>query len=107
MAAAKQNWQDIAAAKQASLLSSIPAEWLIPKELMPAEDVLDVTTFPKSSGLFTLEELQIIAAGVVEIIEQISHKKWSAQEVTRAFCKAAAVAHQLVLLDLGTLSTIS
>jgi amidase len=96
MTTTKQNWQDVAAAKRAATLASIPKEWLIPSNLMPADDVLDVTTFPKTSGLFTEEELKITAASASEIVDQISKKVWTAEKVTLAFCKTASVAHQLV-----------
>lgn len=92
------SWQEIAAAKKESLQASIPPEWLIPPQLIPAESVLDVTTFPKTSGLFTTEELQILDSGAADIYENISKRAWSAEKVTMAFCKAAAVAHQLVCI---------
>ena len=98
MTSIKESWQDVAAAKRAATLASIPAEWQIPAHLMPADDVLDVTTFPQTSGLFTKEELEITAAGASEIVRQISNKKWTAEKVALAFCKAASVAHQLVCI---------
>lgn len=102
MAANRQDWQEIAAAKRASLLASIPSEWLIPKDALPADDVLDVTTVRKSSGLLTAKELTITAAGVKEIVENISKGTWTAQSVASAFCKAAALAHQLVSQEPGS-----
>jgi amidase len=96
MVSSKESWQDVAAAKRAATLASIPSEWIIPSQMMPANDVLDVTTFPVSSGFFTKEELKIMAASASEIVRQISMKMWTAEIVTSAFCKAAAVAHQLV-----------
>lgn len=102
------SWQEIAAAKRASLQASIPSEWLIPPQLMPAEDVLDVTTFPKTSGLFTAEELHILDSGAADIYEKISKGAWTAEKVTIAFCKSAAVAHQLVRdLELNCRSQVS
>jgi amidase len=96
MAEPKQSWQEIAAAKRASLLASIPPEWLIPKDLFPAEHVLDVTGLRTTSGLLTRREIEITDAGAVEIVTQISKGAWRAEEVALAFCKAAAIAHQLV-----------
>jgi amidase len=96
MVATKQDWQETAAAKRASLLASLPSQWVIPQESLPPEGVLNVTTFPKSSGLFTNKEIQMTAAGVVDIVDRISKGIWRAEEVTVAFCKAATVAHQLV-----------
>ncbi|KAG0647462.1 Acetamidase [Hyphodiscus hymeniophilus] len=91
-----EGWQDVAAAKRKATLASIPSKWLIPAKLMPNDDVLDVTTFPKSSGLFTTAELNIMAATASEIVAQISKKVWTAEIVTLTLCKAASVAHQLI-----------
>jgi amidase len=96
MADTKQDWQDVAAAKRASLLASIPSEWLVPPDLMPAEHVLDITDFRKTSGILTDREVEITDAGAVDIVSQISRGVWRAEEVALAFCKAAAIAHQLV-----------
>lgn len=101
MVDAKQGWQEAAAAKRAALLASIPPEWLVPKESMPADSVLDVTTFRKTSGLFTDIEIRITDAGAADIADHIFHHIWSAENVTLAFSKAAAIAHQLVGQDLG------
>ena len=96
MTGSKASWQDVAAAKRAATLASIPTKWLIPAGLIPSEDVFDVTTFPESSGLFTKEELEVTAASASRIVAQISKKVWTAEGVTMAFCKAASIAHQLV-----------
>ena len=53
------DWEQRAAKKRQDLRDSIPAEWIIPENLMPPEDQLDVTTFPEKSGWFTPEELSI------------------------------------------------
>lgn len=92
----QKSWQETAAAKRASLLASLPSEWLIPTDIIPAERVLDVTTFPQTSGLFTEEELAITGAGATQIIANISKGLWSAEKVASAFCRAATTAHQLV-----------
>ena len=102
MATNKQGWQEISAAKRASLLASIPYEWLIPKNALPADDVLDVTTFRESSGLLTAKELAITAASAKEIVGNISKGTWTAESVTSAFCKTAAFAHQLVSREFGS-----
>lgn len=96
MVVTKQDWQGTAAAKRAALWASLPSEWMISHGSLPNEDVLNVTTFPHSSGMFTDKEILITAAGAVDIVDKISKGIWRAEEVTRAFCKAAAVAHQLV-----------
>jgi len=89
-------WEEIAAAKRATLLSSIPPQWRIPSELLPPADQADVTGFPKASGWFTNEELEITSKSASEILEAVHSGAWTSEAVTKAFCKRAAAAHQLV-----------
>lgn len=74
----------------------ISHEYRIPQELIPSPKTKDVSRFVVESGLMTEQELAITNASLVELITDISHKKWSAQDVTRAYCKRAAYAQQLV-----------
>ncbi|KAH0275810.1 acetamidase, partial [Aureobasidium melanogenum] len=90
-----RNWQDIAKAKRAALLDSIPAEWRIPADLVPPETQLDVMGFPQESGFFTNDELKYTSTKVPELLQQIHSGKWKAVNVTSAFCKRAAVCHEL------------
>lgn len=89
-------WEDIAAAKRAELLKSIPQEWIIPHDIKPPDDQLDVTKFPEESGWFTARELEITSKNAEELLEQLRSGGWTSEEVTRAFCKRASAAHQLV-----------
>ncbi|KAI7493968.1 acetamidase [Hortaea werneckii] len=90
-----QDWTDIAAKAQTRLRNSIPTELRIPHHKLPKDDQLDVTGFPKECGLLTPEELKITESFATEIVGAIAAGEWTAEEVTRAFCKRAAVAHQL------------
>ena len=92
-----EKWEEISKKKCAALLASIPEEWIIPSNLKPKDDQLVVTTFPTKSGWFTGRELEITGSEATELSEKLSKAAWSAEEVTRAFCKRAAAAHQLVL----------
>ena len=91
-----QDWTDIAAKAQTRLRNSIPTEWRIPHHKLPQDDRLDVTGFPRECGLLTPEELKITESFATDIVGAIAAGEWTAEEVTRAFCKRAAVAHQLV-----------
>ncbi|KAI1999000.1 hypothetical protein LOY97_006572, partial [Ophidiomyces ophidiicola] len=86
-------WERIAAAKQRKLAAAIPAEWRIPDDLLPTGP--NVLSFPQQSGWFTAHELAITNAGAGAILAQTRSGAWTAEEVTRAFCKRAAAAHQL------------
>jgi amidase len=91
-----QDWTDIAAKAQTKLINSIPTEWRIPLDKLPPESQLDVTGFPKKCGLLSGNELKITESYATEILGAVAAGEWTAEEVTRAFCKRAAVAHQVV-----------
>lgn len=91
-----EKWEEVSKAKQSALLASIPTEWIIPRDKFPPESQLDVSDFPKNSGWFAAEELEICATPATTILEKIARKLWTSEKVTRAFCKRAAAAHQLV-----------
>ncbi|KAH7112465.1 acetamidase [Dendryphion nanum] len=88
-------WEQVAAAKRAALSEQIPLEYRIPNHLIPPEAQLDVTPFPKESGWFSQKELEITESNATTILHNIASRAWSAEEVTKAFCKRAAAAHQL------------
>jgi amidase len=90
------NWEKIAAAKRAALADSIPQEYRVPQQQLPPESQLDITSWPKESGWFTPEELEITDSTASQILDKVASKTWSSEKVTRAFCKRAAAAQQLV-----------
>jgi len=89
-------WKYIAAQKQAERQSKIPAEWRIPADSLPSPGDKFVQDYPKTSGLFTVRELQLTEATASEAVGKIASGEWTATEVTTAVCKRAAVAQQLV-----------
>jgi len=94
----KAKWEEIAAAKRAALADSIPEEWRIPSDIRPSSDELDVTTFPHPSGWFTDEELNITDSTAAALLEKLRNGALSSEAVTKAFCKRACAAQQLVML---------
>ena len=92
----EQRWEKIAARKRAALAKQIPLEYRIPKHLFPSEDQLDVTRWPRESGWFSAAELSITESSATQILKAVASRSWSSEEVTRAFCKRAAAAQQLV-----------
>lgn len=94
--ASQAKWEQVAAGKRAALAESIPAAYRIPQDKLPPETQLNVTTWPKESGWFTAQELEITDSTASHILEKVAAKAWSAEDVTAAFCKRAAAAHQLV-----------
>lgn len=51
---------------------------------------------PKSCGILTSEELAITESSAVDLVSQLAAGKLTSVAVTTAFCKRAAIAHQLV-----------
>lgn len=101
--ASKPKWQALAKQKQDQQRLLIPVEWRI--------DPKDYTTDHRStSSLHVPDEHSSFWSGnewditenndAIDIVEGIKIGKWSAEEVTRAFCKRAAAVGQLVSLSI-------
>lgn len=91
-------WKDISARAIQKVLDDIPLEWRVPANKLPGDDVLDVTGFPAQSGVLSDLELEITESFATEIVAKLAKGEWKAESVTIAFCKRAAIAHQLVLI---------
>lgn len=92
----KLHWEVRAAEKRASTLAKIPLEWrLSPAELELASKQRDLTG-PFMEKFLEPNEISIVNMDSVPIVDAIRSGKLSAVEVTTAFCKTAAVAHQIV-----------
>jgi amidase len=89
-------WEEIGNRARARLDESIPSEWRVPKDKLPPADQASVLDTPTDSGLFTEDELSITTSSATHIVHKIASGEWTAVEVIQAFCKRAAVAHQLV-----------
>ena len=98
MTAEAQDWQKIAKAKRDSILESFPKEWLI-GSVSTAESQRDVTG-DYICKFLSEAEIKITETDAVGIVQRTSSGDWTAEDVTRAFCHRAAVAHQLVILPL-------
>ncbi|EEP79790.1 hypothetical protein UREG_04636 [Uncinocarpus reesii 1704] len=61
------------------------------------EDTLprDLRSFPKTSGLLSTEELEIIYSDAETLVQRIKERKLTSVAATIAFCKAAAIAQKL------------
>ena len=94
----KGQWDEIAARKRSNLAASIPKEWRVPADLLPPDSQDDVLGWPKTSGWFTGEELAITETTATELVSKLASGQLKSVDVTRAFCKRACAAHQLVSL---------
>jgi amidase len=86
------DWESLATKKRSDLEASIPPEWRI--KTHPADG--SVMSFPRTSGHLALEELVITEYSATELVQKLATGKLTSVAVTRAFCKRAALAHQLV-----------
>lgn len=58
----------------------------------------DLTHVTRDPSLFSENEIEILEMKAEDLVRLIRHRTWTAIQVTEAFCKAAAIANQLVSL---------
>lgn len=92
-----KSYQVIAAKKRAEQRSKIPENWQFSVEkYRDASNVMDV---PLACGLLNETEVRITSDyDATALLGQLKAGVWSVEQVTVAFCKRAAIAHQLVSL---------
>ncbi|OAP57627.1 hypothetical protein AYL99_08365 [Fonsecaea erecta] len=89
------DWRSIAKATQESILKKIPKEWCL-VEGNAAPEKQDVSKIPESCDILSLKERDITGSvDATFILKKIHSRQWTAEEVMVAFCKRAAIAHQL------------
>ncbi|KAF2011126.1 amidase [Aaosphaeria arxii CBS 175.79] len=90
----EQKWQIIAKKKKDEQYSRLPTEWLLNSS--PSPDVRTYIDIPRKSGILSQEELRITEEfDATALAEAIRRKELKCVDVTKAFCKRAAIAHQL------------
>ncbi|KAK2863653.1 hypothetical protein FQN49_004119, partial [Arthroderma sp. PD_2] len=107
---AEPAYKEIARRKQAQLESKIPQQWRLPAHWIPAGtlsveesitntrgyDQSDITDIPRRCGLLTARDLQITETWDVKgMLAEIASGRLSSKDACRAFCKRAAIVHQL------------
>ncbi|TNY17609.1 general amidase [Rhodotorula diobovata] len=58
-------------------------------------DALNVIKVPLEAGVLLPDELEITGSSIEGLLAKLSRGEWSAEQVTRAFCRRALLAHQL------------
>lgn len=76
-------------------LASIPAEWHILKDRLPPESQNKVIGFTAECGILDKTELDIITMDAGKLLSLTASGELTCLAVTTAYCKAAAIAHQL------------
>jgi amidase len=94
--AAAKPWDQVSKEKREALENSFPSEWRVPSDLLPKESDVSVLDWPETSGWFTAEELSIANLPLQELLGKLASGQLSSLDVTKAYCKRAAAAHQLV-----------
>ena len=101
---ASKSWEAVVAAKIASL-SQTPNEWKISPDILSqltSDATANVIDAPAECQVLSTEEISITEKySATELLQMISQQKLSSKDVTTAFCKRAAVAHQLVSISSG------
>jgi amidase len=88
------NYQTISAEKKLQQQGKIPKEWLLPESYHGAINLMDV---PLTCGVLSDLEYKITSDfDATALLEKLNTGEWSAEQITVAFCKRAAIAHQLV-----------
>ncbi|KAI7094995.1 amidase [Hortaea werneckii] len=89
-------WQDIAARKQRERADRIPSQWKLPSSHIPAESRPKLLSVPRECGLLSDQEVDITENyDASALVAALSSGNLKAVDVTTAFCKRAAIAHQL------------
>ncbi|KAL2426979.1 Amidase [Exophiala dermatitidis] len=89
-----KNYRTIAAEKQSERQSKIPKEWLLSSDQYHgASNLMQV---PRTCGILSETEHHITSNfDATALLEKLKDGEWSAEQVTIAFCKRAAIAQQL------------
>ncbi|KAH6676587.1 amidase signature domain-containing protein, partial [Halenospora varia] len=85
-------WEETAADKKARIAASIPQEWRLKSEVTD----ISVMDYPKKSDIMTTEEIAITESSATDLVAKLAQGSLTSVAVTTAFCKRAALAHQLL-----------
>jgi amidase len=89
------SWQDRAAAKVADTASKIPPHWRIRQEDLDSAKKRKNLTGPSIESFLTENEIAIVRLDSVTLVEKLATRALKSLEVAQAYCKTAAVAHQI------------
>lgn len=91
----KLDWRSIAEAKKVAQYEKIPVDWRIVKTSTLYEAV-DLRSYVLDTGVLSQLDIEITdISSVAELATKLTDATYTATQVVRAYCKRAAVAHQL------------
>ncbi|KAI7265739.1 amidase [Hortaea werneckii] len=89
-------WQDIAARKQRERADRIPSQWRLSPPHIPHESRTNLLSVPRECGLLAEQDFNITENyDAPALVAALASGKLKAVDVATAFCKRAAIAHQL------------
>ena len=92
-------WKDVASEKRRQRYSTYPSDWLLPSGFLDGlPESYDVIQAMKTSMLWSLREQEYFEMDASKLVEGIAHRNegYTTVEVTRAHCRRACVADQLL-----------
>ena len=92
----QQTWQQKAEAKRTGTRSKIPEEWMLTQDDLAAAKKQQQLSGPFIESFLDDLELEITSNDSVPLLAKIRSSHYTALQVTKAFCKRAAIAHQIV-----------
>lgn len=88
---------DIARRKKEEQRNRIPKAWLLPEQFQPKADTRSVTGVIERCGVLTEQEISITRDhDATSLLEELRSGRLTSASVALAYCKRAALAHQLV-----------
>ena len=91
-----ESWQVRAKAKVAAIKSMIPNEWLLEQADLDAAKKQRKLCGEFFDKFLDDKDLGIIHNDSVQLVDKIKNRQYTAVAVTRAYCRAAAIAQQIV-----------
>ena len=92
----ERQWQKLAETKRRENIAKIPQEWLLSERIIVEGKERKKIEGDFIESLLDPETLEIISQDSEDILDLLRNGSLSALQVTRAFCKRGAYAHQLV-----------
>jgi Asp-tRNAAsn/Glu-tRNAGln amidotransferase A subunit and related amidases len=96
-------WEVLVHKKQLEDAAKIPTQWRIPEQLAQISETsgMNVLDVPRQSGILSARQLEITEKyDATDLLAKIHCQELSAYEVTEAFCIRAAIAQQVVCVDM-------
>jgi amidase len=87
------DWEKIAAARHMDIEQRIPQEWRLAEHVISSCSPIQLS---KEIGFLTEKESWITELRAIDLLNALRLGSLKAVEVTLAFCKRAAIAHQAV-----------